>query len=60
MLSTAITVFSQDKGCLSVSLGANVPTGVYALTDLKSEDATLANTGLFVNVTLDNKFGKYL
>lgn len=59
-LSFFTTVFSQDRGCFSVSLGANVPKGVYALTDFKSEDATLAKTGLFVNITMDNKLGKYL
>lgn len=49
--------YSQDKGYIGLTFGAANPIGDYHSTDIDNDDAGLAKTGLFYDLSFAYKFG---
>ncbi len=52
--------YSQDKGYIALSAGPSFPTGDFGSKDVNNEAAGLANTGVIIDLTYAQKFGKNL
>jgi len=60
MLFGTILVYGQDKGYIAVSIGPSFPSGDFGSKDVNNEAAGLATTGVIVDLTYAQKFGKNL